>query len=172
MSCACNTSLPDAVRTSALQKLSKESREPTFLAAIAVPSFLQEVLLCVEGCASELVESSSSTNTDAPATMHSVQLCAHSLFLLGSLCCRSHGVLVSSRICNVLCPVSDVATQVGWILTFGDRAGLVSWTEATSHLPATSCVSPSDDGSAGHGYVLSACGFLACDALDDQGYWH
>jgi hypothetical protein len=94
MACSCNTSLLDAVRSSALQRLSTEAGEASFLAAVAVPSFLQEVLHSVEACVSEFVGSSSDPCTNAPAAMHSVQLCAHSLFLLGSLCCRSPGVLV------------------------------------------------------------------------------
>jgi hypothetical protein len=95
MACVCNATLPDAVRSSALQRLSTEAQEPAFLAAVAVPSFLQEVLQCVEDCVAEFVGSSSVPCAGAPAAMHRVQLCAHSLFLLGSLCCRSQGVLVS-----------------------------------------------------------------------------
>lgn len=96
MACVCNTSLPDAVRSSALQRLSTESQEPVFLSAVAVPSFLEEVLQCVEGCAAGFVDRSSAPHAESLVAIHSVQLCAHSLFLLGSLCCRSHGVLVSS----------------------------------------------------------------------------
>lgn len=96
MACVCNAHLPDAVRSSALQRLSTESQEPAFLAAIAVPSFLQELLQCVEGCAAEFIDRGSVPWAEAPAALHRVQFCAHSLFLLGSLCCRSDGVLVSS----------------------------------------------------------------------------
>lgn len=94
MACFCNASLPDAVRSSALQRLSSEAQEPTFLAAVAVPSFLEEVLQCVLGFVAGFLGGNSASYSDTPTAIHSVQLCAHSLFLLGSLCCRSHGVLV------------------------------------------------------------------------------
>ena len=96
MACVCNASLPDAVRSSALQRLSSEVQEPAFLAAVAVPSFLEEVLQCVECCVAGLLGGNSAWCSETPTAIHSVQLCAHSLFLLGALCCRSQGVLVSS----------------------------------------------------------------------------
>jgi hypothetical protein len=96
MACACNTHLPDAVRGSAMQRLTAAAHNPAFLAAITVQSFLEEALQCAEAA---LAKSQHNTHdpaaADAPVPPRS-HLCIASLYMLGSLCCRSAGVLVCS----------------------------------------------------------------------------
>lgn len=93
MACACNTGLPAAVRSSALQRLAAVSGTLRCLAAMAVPSFLMECFQCIE---QSVVMASSADETEAPASasIGMTQLTVAALALLGHLCCQSNPVLV------------------------------------------------------------------------------
>ena len=97
--CVCNGQLQPDVRCSAATQLDALALRQPFLAAIAVPSFLDACLRQVERAVGIADVNSADDNGEhegaaAPLSIFQMQLPVACLVLLGTLCSQSIGVLV------------------------------------------------------------------------------